>query len=96
MNIALGPDVMLQRVGGGAVLLQARTGQYFELNESGADLLQFALETQDLDATLDRMQDAYAAAREDLAADLERLIAELKKADLLLLDTDQLNIKNQR
>ncbi len=95
MTFALGPDVLLQRVGSGAVLLQARTGQYYELNDSGADLLQFVLETQDVETALNRMQHTYAAARDDLAADLKVLFADLKEAGLLLFDAEQLNVEDQ-
>lgn len=88
MSFKLDAEVMVQKVGAGAVALHVSSGQYYEMNDTAADLLEAVLETQNLDDTVTRVAENYQVSRPQLFADLENLIAELAQAGLLVLDAD--------
>ncbi len=80
----LADKIMLQRIGEAMVVLNAETGQYYELNESGADMLEAWLRhdgaTTPIVAELARRYDAPA---DELASDLSALLAELSAAGII-------------
>ncbi len=75
---------MLQRLGDAIVVLNAGTGQYYELNQSGADMLELWLEHGgDVERVVATLTRRYAAPAAEISADLAALLGELDAAGLI-------------
>ncbi len=77
-------DFLVQVVKGEAVLLNAKTGDYFGLNEVGSDFYQLVDGKKNLDEIIDLLNQEYDVQRELLKADLEGLVARLLDKEILL------------
>ncbi|MGK3939198.1 lasso peptide biosynthesis PqqD family chaperone [Streptomyces sp. RP5T] len=84
MTYTLEPEVIATDVDDGVVLLDQRTGRYFQLNRSGATTLRLLLDGN----SPDRAAESLAAGRsEDLGrarTDVRALLASLLKAKLVV------------
>lgn len=76
--------VVFNRVGEELVLLDLNRGVYYGLDPIGARVWQLLTEGVEEGEIVDRLTEEYDVKRETLAADLERLIAELRGCGLLL------------
>ena len=80
----LAPGVCKERVGRDMVLLDTAAGQYYELNESGARMLELLDETGSAEAVLETLGQEYEAEPERLANELQQLIDQLAERQLLI------------
>lgn len=71
-------------VPGELVLLNADLGAYYALDEVGADIWRLLLETPSVAEAKTRLADRYEAAPETIAADMDRLVADLLESKLLV------------
>ena len=84
---ALQQQVMLQRIGEAMVVLNAETGQYYELNDSAADMLELWLRLEGrVDLIVAELSQRYAAPAAELSADLKALLRELTSAGIITAD----------
>jgi hypothetical protein len=70
-------DVLLQAVAGEAVLLNLKDGVYFTLDEVGTRMIRLLGEHGDLDSAVAALEAEYEATREQIRADMERLLEEM-------------------
>ena len=75
---------MLQRIGEAMVVLNAETGQYYELNDSAADMLELWLQHEgQADLIVAELSQRYTAPAAELNADLKTLLRELTSAGII-------------
>ena len=84
MTLKLSPDVVFRNLDGEAVLLDLGSGRYFGLNEVGTRIWQMIEGGRDASAIVDVLTDEYAADRATIAADVARLLDELRSRRLLV------------
>jgi hypothetical protein len=77
------PTVVRQATETGAVLMDANTGDCFELNRIGADVWDGLARGDALADVIASMETRYAVARETLEADVRALLADLLRHGLL-------------
>jgi len=82
-SIKIQPDVLSQTVDNEVVLLDLKHELYFGLNEVGARLWQLALDGHDLEEIYSIIGNEYEVEADTLKQDLDQLIAELEKTDLV-------------
>ena len=78
--------VVAREVMGEMVLLDLGSGAYFGLDPIGARIWELASEGKSLGAIADVVLDEYDVTREDVEADILRLVGELCEKDLARLD----------
>lgn len=83
MTLKLSPDVVFRNLDGEAVLLDLGSGTYFGLNEVGTRIWQMVEGGHDAPAIVDALAGEYAADRATIAADVERLLDELRSRGLI-------------
>jgi len=83
-----GEGVVWNEAQGQMVLLNARTGTYFALDEIGAEIWKLLLQHRSAAPVVDAMQDLFDADRETLSADVQRLVGELLEHGLLAPEQD--------
>ncbi|WP_017622997.1 lasso peptide biosynthesis PqqD family chaperone [Nocardiopsis chromatogenes] len=81
--LALRPEVSTTPAGEGMVLLDERSGRYFHLNGSGAEITRMLLGGTDADEAARRLAERYDLSPERAAADVDGLIAALEGAGLV-------------
>jgi hypothetical protein len=67
-------DVLLQEVGGEAVLLDLSDGVYFSLTGAGARMVQLIREHGETSKVVDAMAEEYEAGADQIGADLADLL----------------------
>lgn len=87
MTLKLSPDVVFRNLEGEAVLLDLGSGTYFGLNEVGTRIWQMIEAGLDETAITSALADEYAAERAGIAADVARLLGELRARRLIVEDT---------
>ena len=83
-NWCLAPGVCKERIGEDMVLLDTEAGQYFELNESGARMVELLDDLGSCAAVLENLGREYEADAGLLAAELDKLIQQLQSQKLLI------------
>src|SRR4051794_8284125 len=78
-----GEGVVWNEAQGQMVLLNARTGTYFALDEVGAEIWKLLLSHRSVPPVVEAMQGSFDVDRETLSADVHRLIGELLEHGLL-------------
>jgi hypothetical protein len=78
-------EVLARRLPGGAVLVHLTTNRIFEVNETGAVVWELLVEGLSRDDLLTRLIETFAVDRDQAAADLDRIVAELQAEGLLNL-----------
>lgn len=76
-------DFLVQVVKGEAVLLNAKTGDYFGLNEVGNDFYQLVDGQRSFEEIVDLLEKEYQVEKAVLEADLEFLTAQLVEKQIL-------------
>ncbi|MEX2534138.1 MAG: PqqD family protein [Trueperaceae bacterium] len=79
------PSGVRATVEGDSILLLSPKGDYFGLDDLGARVWQ-AVERNDLEATMQKLSEAYRAPPEIIARDVRSLLEELRRAGLLSRD----------
>jgi hypothetical protein len=86
-SIKLSPDVMARRVGNEIFILSVKSECYFGLDEVGARMFALLTEGTSVGDTLRQLEVEYAADLNILQRDLEGLIAELARHQLIEIVT---------
>jgi hypothetical protein len=77
LDYRLTDDVLLQEVAGEAVLLNLKDGVYFTLDETGARMIALFRQHGRLDLAIAAMEAEYEASRDQIEADMTRLLEEM-------------------
>ncbi|MEU6588544.1 lasso peptide biosynthesis PqqD family chaperone [Streptomyces sp. NPDC046881] len=83
MALRLNPDVATTDTDDGVVLLHQRTGRYWQLNSSGAYVLQSLLEGSNVDHIASVLSGRYQIEKDRASRDVVRLAEQLTAARLL-------------
>ena len=83
-NWLLAPGVCKERIGDDMVLLDTLAGQYFELNDSGARMVELLDELGTSQAVVAALGQEYEADANLLACELDNLIEQLQSRNLLI------------
>lgn len=79
----LSAHVMVRRTGDSMVLLDTESGQYYELNETAAGMVEAMLEGDATDRICDRLAETFEVDPEVVRADLGELLKDLDQHGLL-------------
>jgi len=82
-KVTILPNAVARQVGEETVILHLGSGTYFGLDAVGARIWQLIAEGKSLDEICDVILDEYEVSRPDLERDLEILIEDLLKQDLI-------------
>ena len=82
-------DFLVQVVKGEAVLLNAKTGDYFGLNQAGNDFYQLIDGQRTFEEIIDLLDREYQVQREQLWSDCKELVDLLLKKGILLAEDAQ-------
>lgn len=85
-KVRLGPDVVYRELGGEMVLLNLRTGVYFGLNQTGAEMWTLLLTLEEPARVVAALTRDYAVGRAQLEDDLGALLSTLREKGLLEFD----------
>lgn len=83
MSLRLRADVSLAETDDGMVLLDERSGRYWQLNSSGALALRRLLEGATLEDVVKALVSRYPVSRERAGSDVTALVESLRKARLV-------------
>lgn len=83
MTVRLAVGVLFQELDGEAVLLNARSGQYFGLNELGARIWKGLAAGDPMGGVLSAITSEYQVSEDRLIGDVSRFMATLEKAGLV-------------
>ncbi len=79
------PQITSEIVDGEVMIINLKNGHYFNLNGSCIEIWGLVQDGASRDKILSRLSQSYSADREALAAELDRLLAELQKEELIAL-----------
>jgi hypothetical protein len=85
VSYQLADSVLSQKLGAQTVLMHVQKGEYFELNKTGALVLDALLAGQDESAAATLLADTFEVAPAQAALDVAALIAALRGRNLLRL-----------
>ena len=88
-HVRLAPDVVVQVIGGDALVLNLRTETVFSLNATGARIAELIAADTTLDAVIDALSAEYSAERSEVARDVSDLVNTLVAKGLLVLVPDE-------
>lgn len=80
---APGPDVIVRRTGDTAVIVDLRTNKIFELNAVASRVWDLLTETADEPSLLARIRDEFDVDPDQLHRDLQALLADLQRENLI-------------
>jgi Coenzyme PQQ synthesis protein D (PqqD) len=80
----LSPDVVFRDLEGEAVILDLSSGTYFGLNEVGTRVWRLVDEGRQPSEIVEMVAAEYAADRETVARDVERLLEDLRSRRLIV------------
>jgi len=83
MTVRMKTDIHFRPIEHSAVILNERTGQYWQLNETAAYILQAVLTDTTKAEIADQIITARPVNRERALADIHSLLDELTRADLI-------------
>jgi hypothetical protein len=86
--LKLSPDVVFRDLDGEAVILDLGSGTYFGLNEVGTRIWQLVADGREPSAIVEIVASEYDADVEAIAADVARLLDELRVRRLIVGDPD--------
>lgn len=86
MTLRLSPDVVFRSLDGEAVLLDLASGTYFGLNEVGTRVWQMIEAGRNEPAIVAALAGEYAAEPAAIAADVRRLVGELRARRLVVAE----------
>lgn len=79
----LSPNVVLQSVGDGAVLLASDSGQLFTCNKTAESFLSHLDGVREFDEIITLLLEEFEVDRATLSADLEELVGHLRQLGLI-------------
>jgi Coenzyme PQQ synthesis protein D (PqqD) len=80
MTFALLPHVSVSETDDGMVLLDEKTGRYWQLNGTGGTVLRLLLDGRTRDEVVTELSSAYPGAGERISADVTALLDGLRDA----------------
>lgn len=83
MTIQLSADVSWCQADDAMILLHARTGRYWQLNETGSSILRSLLEGRPTTEIAASLASTTTADAVEIATDVDRLVAQLRRARLV-------------
>lgn len=86
MALRLRPDVSVTSTAAGMVVLDERSGRYWQLNRSGSLILRSLLDGDTLSQAAQQLASSYGISPERAAADAGTLVDELRNAGLVKRD----------
>jgi PqqD family protein of HPr-rel-A system len=84
MSLTLQPDVLATPVGDGLVLLDRRSGRYWQLNATAATILDVLAGGSSVHEAAEELGRRYPVSAERAAADIAALMHDLRGAGLVL------------
>jgi hypothetical protein len=78
------PDVVVRRLGDAGVLVHLSTNRIFELNETGIRIWEAIAAGATMPTIVRRLQDEFAVAAAEAAADLDAFVRDLRQEQFLL------------
>ena len=84
-KVRIDPDVLFQEVNGETVLLNLKNECYFGLDSTGTRVWKLLNQQNDLTKLFNTMLEEYDVDRNQLEADLERLLNEMEEAKLIVI-----------
>lgn len=88
-QVRLAPDVVVQVIGGDALVLNLRTETVFSLNATGGRIAELIAAGTGLDAVIDTLSAEYSADRAEVARDVNDLVKTLVARGLLVPVQDE-------
>ncbi len=85
-RIRLGDDTLWRKLDGEAVILQLGSGNYFGMNEVGAEALSIIREGVTLGALRAQLLERFEVDEATLHADLNELLADMSKRGLIIVE----------
>lgn len=82
-TVQMAEHVSIADLGGDAVLMDGRSGEYFGLNEVGARIFTLAQDPATVQQILDEILDEFDVDRDRLRADAVAFLADLKSKKLI-------------
>lgn len=89
LRVRVPGQVLMRQVGEEMVMLNLERDNYCGLDPVGARLMQIAESGATLEQICEGLLEEFDVTREQLAGDVQRIVAELLAADLLERDPDQ-------
>jgi Coenzyme PQQ synthesis protein D (PqqD) len=86
-RLRFAPDVIVQMIGGEALILNLRDEEVFSLNATGARVAQAIIDGQLLDAVVDALSREYAMDRDSIRQQVDDLVETLLAKRLLVGET---------
>jgi len=83
-RVTLGQDVVVQVIGGDALVLNLRDETVFSLNRTGARIAELISTSMSLDGVIDALCREYGAARQEVARDVYDLVDALLSKGLVV------------
>lgn len=85
MRVSIGEHVYAEAVNDETVLLELSSGQYYGLDAVGSRLWQLLAELGSTEAVVEQALTEYDVDREELARDLDELVQELARRQLVIV-----------
>jgi hypothetical protein len=83
-RVVLGKDVVVQVIGGDALVLNLRDETVFSLNPTGARIAELIAQGLGIDTVIDTLCGEYGAGREEVAHDVDDLVTILLSKGLVV------------
>ena len=77
------PDVIAQRVGETAVLVQLASNRIYELNATGARIWELLAEADSIEGLVSRLEVEFEIDHDGLATEVSRVVSDLVKEGLV-------------
>jgi hypothetical protein len=88
-RVTLAKDVVVQVIGGDALVLNLRDETVFSLNPTGARIAELIRTGISLDEVIDALCREYGADREEVARDVDDLVSTLLSRGLVVRTSDE-------
>ncbi len=82
--LRVSPDVVSEQVGDGLVLLNLRTGVYWGLNRTGAEVWRSLQQQSSFEGICRDIEDRFEASKEEIVTAVRSLMDELAEENLLV------------
>jgi hypothetical protein len=83
MTFALNPDVSISEAEDGMVLLDQRSGRYWQLNVTGARIVRLLLDGRTTGDVVDELRAKHPDGGDQVATDVAGLLDHLRRAELV-------------
>lgn len=82
-RIQISDNTVVQEMGSGIVILNLNTERFYELDGVGKRIWELLSDNQEYSNVFNILQNEYEVSTEQLQSDMNRLIDDLKKAELI-------------